>query len=106
MSFGALPKFLQNDEASIEEYGGSSAYGPEYSDPYSVEGYMEESRTYVRNENGDQVVSSAQFFTSEEISPPPQSKLNFDGSEHIVITVSTNRNAVTGEENHVEIALE
>lgn len=101
-----LPKFLQPDEATIEEYEGDTAYEPEYADPYGLEGYMEESRTYVRNDDGDQVVSSSQFFTSEEVDPPPKSKFNYDGKEYIVITVSKNKNALTGEQNHVEIALE
>lgn len=101
-----LPKFLQPDIVEVHEYEGNSVDGPQYSDAYEVEGYLEESRTYVRNTNGDEVVSSSQFYTSEEIEPPPKSKLTFNGREYIVITTSRNRNAMTGELNHIEVALE
>ena len=100
-----LPKFLQPNEATVEEYQGDSAYGPEYADPYQIEGYMEEDNKLVRNSDGDEVVSSSQFFTSEDVEPPEDSKLTFEGTEHKVISSNKQRNALTGKINHVQINL-
>jgi len=102
-----LPRFLQPDTVSVKEYQGDSAYGPSYKDPYELEGLLEKTRKFVRNDEGDQVVSESQFYTSEDREPPPQSKLiEEDGTEHIIIKASPQKNALTGKINHTEIVLE
>ena len=104
MSF-VLPKFLQPDTVTIEDYEGDSAYGPQYGDPYDVEGTIERTRKRVQNEDGDEVISEVQFYTSEDIDPPMQSKLTFDGDEYEVINASPKRNKMNGQLSHVEVVL-
>ena len=101
-----LPKTLQPHTIIIKEYKGSSAYEDLYDEPYEIDGYMEESRTFVRNDEGDQVISNSQFFTSEDVYIPPKSIIKYNNREYIVITTQRHTNALTGKLAHVEVVLE
>lgn len=101
-----LPKFMQPHTVEIKEYKGDSAYGPQFADPYEVEGYFQEQRKYVRSDEGDEVVSESQFFTSKDINVPQESEITFEGSTHKVINTSRKKNALNGQLTHVEIAME
>jgi len=100
-----LPDIVQPHTVTIEEYEGEGAYGPQYSDSYEVNGYYQEENKYIRNDEGDEVTSSSQFFTSADIKPPQKSKLTFDGNENEVMTTSVKRNAITGKISHVQVML-
>lgn len=101
-----LPKFVQPHTVDVQEYNGDTTYGPDYSDSYEVEGYFQNTRKYIRDDEGDEVVSESQFYTSEDIDLPKKSIVTFDGIDHEVITTSRKTNALIGKLTHVEVALE
>ena len=100
-----LPKAAQPHTVSIKEYEGDGAYGPIYSDPYEVQGYFQQERKVVKDQDGNEVVSDAQFFTSEDIEPPTESIATFNGIEHEVIEYSPKVNALTGQNSHTEVVM-
>ena len=108
-----LPKAAQPHTVTIKDYEGDGAYGPTYSDPYEVQGYFQQEREVVKDQDGNEVVSDAQFFTSEDIEPPPESLIYFPLTEeelekntkHEVISISTKYNALTGQKSHTEVVL-
>lgn len=101
-----LPKFVQPHTVAIEEYEGAGAYGPTFADSYDCQGYFQQERKYVRGDEGDEIVSSCQFFTSDNIDPPGQSKVTFDGKEYIVISSSPKTSAIGGKHSHTEVYME
>ena len=100
-----LPKAAQPHTVTIKEYEGDGAYGPTYSDPYEVKGYFQQERKLVKDDEGNEIVSDAQFFTSEDIEPPPESIITFNGVENEVISISPKYNALTGQKSHTEVVM-
>ena len=100
-----LPKAAQPHTVTIKDYEGDGAYGPTYSDPYEVQGYFQQEREVVKDQEGNEVVSDAQLFTSEDIKPPPESIITFNGVEHEVISISPKYNALTGQKSHTEVVM-
>ncbi len=100
-----MPKAIQPHKVSIKEYEGDGAYGPVYSDPYNSTGYFQEERKVVKNKEGNEVVSDAQYYTSDDISPPTESIITFNGVDHEVLQVAPRDNALTGKTNHVEVVM-
>ena len=100
-----LPKAAQPHTVTIKDYEGDGAYGPTYSDPYEVQGYFQQEREVVKDQEGNEVVSDAQFFTSEDIEPPTESIATFNGVEHEVISISPKYNALTGQKSHTEVVM-
>lgn len=91
---------------TIERYQGDSAYGPQYEDPETVEGMVEQEKSWTRNQEGDVVVSEATLYLSPDISPPPvQSKITFDGSEHFILSVREPEDRLIGKRHHIECDL-
>lgn len=100
-----LPKAAQPHKVSIKEYEGDGAYGPIYSNPYEIKGYFQQERKVVKDQDGNEVISDAQFFTSEDIEPPTESIVTFKDIEHEVISVSHKVNAMTGQNSHTEVVM-
>ncbi len=100
-----LPKSLLIHEADIEDYEGDDGFEEEYGDAYTVNGYMEYNRKVVRDREGNEVVSEAQFITTPDVNPPPESKLTYNGNEHQVISVAHYDNPLNGKSFSVELNL-
>ena len=100
-----LPRSLLIHEVEIEDFEGDGGFGPSYGDPYTVQGYMEYNRKVVRDREGGEVVSEAQFITRPGTSPPPESKLTLDGNEHEVISVAPYDNPLNDKRFSVEVML-
>ena len=100
-----LPKVAQPHTVEVKDYEGDGAYGPTYSDPYEVQGYFQQEREVVKDQEGNEIVSDAQFFTSEDIEPPPESVVTFNDTEHEVISISPKYNALTGQKSHTEVVM-
>ncbi|MFP4647283.1 MAG: hypothetical protein ACLFN4_06655 [Candidatus Acetothermia bacterium] len=101
-----IPSFTKMHTVQIEEYEGDSAYGPEYDDPYDVDGYYEEKRKKVLNDDGDEVLSGAMFYTDDDIDPPTGSRLTHRGKELTIISISRFDNPMSNGYHHLEIALQ
>ena len=100
-----MPKFLQNKQATLKKYEGDTPQGPSYEDPVTIKGYYEQEREIVKDDDGNEVISESQFYTSEDIEIPPQSILEIGERENEVITVSRYEIPITGKFNHQEVAL-
>ena len=100
-----LPKAAQPHTVTIKEYEGDGAYGPTYSDSYEVQGYFQQEREVVKDQEGNEIVSDAQFFTSEDIEPPTESIVTFNDIEHEVISISPKYNALNGQKSHTEVVM-
>ena len=108
-----LPKAAQPHTVAIKEYEGDGAYGPIFSEPYEVQGYFQQERKVVKDQEGNEVVSDAQFFTSENIRPPTESLVYFpltedkleENTQHEVVSVSPKTNAMTGQKSHTEVVM-
>lgn len=98
-----LPKALQPHEVQIEEYLGNTASGPKYADPYTVRGYFQEKHKLVENDEGDEVMSNSQFYTSKELEFEPKSRVSYKNKKYDVITTSPKTNALTGQQTHTEV---
>jgi len=98
-----LPKALQPHEVIIKSYLGNSASGPIYADPFTVNGYFQETHKLVENDEGDEVMSNSQFFTSEHLDIEAKSQITYKDKKYDVITTSTKTNALTGLTTHMSI---
>lgn len=98
-----LPKFLQPHTVQIEEYLGNSAGGPLYDAPYSITCYFQEKHKLVENDEGDEVMSNSQLFTSEELDLEPNSRVSYQNKKYDVITTSPKTNALTGQQTQLEV---
>ena len=101
-----LPAFLQPHIAEIIPREKSGPMGADWGEAYKVGGYLQEKKELIKDKEGDEVVSSSQFFTSNVIRPEKGSKLIFDDIEHEVIAVSVVRSAMSGGHSHSVIYLE
>ena len=57
-----LPAFLQQDSITIESYLGDGAYGPTYGPPEVIKCFLDDGRKFVRDSNGEQVVSETTVY--------------------------------------------
>ena len=100
-----LPQFVQPHVVTIEPYEGEGAYGPIYGDTYTIKGYYVEKEEYSRNDDGDEVLSSSQLYTSENITLQKKSKLTFESNTKEVLTTNRNFNAMTGQHSNSVVML-
>ena len=57
-----VPSFLQQDSVTIESYLGDTAYGPNYGPPEVIKCFLDDARKFVRDANGEQVVSETTIY--------------------------------------------
>lgn len=100
-----LPKFMQPDTAIIKKYKGEGVNGPQYEDGITITGYYEQKREIVKDDDGNEIISSSKFYTSEDIAIPTQSILIFNSIEDEVIKIDRHRSSLTGQLNHIEVLL-
>jgi hypothetical protein len=98
-----LPDYLQRMEVTVKPKLSDGAHGPIYDNKYQINGYFQEERELVRDDEGDEVVSNSQLFTSEKIDLKKGSIITFEGNEHTVMRTSQKRNAMTGKFHHTQV---
>ena len=92
--------------ATLKPLESSGSLGPSFGDEKELEGFFEETRELVRDQQGDEVVSSSRFFTNELVRPKTGSILEFDGVEHDVIGYDLHRNILNGEYAYTVVNLQ
>ena len=100
-----LPAYMQQNEVTVEVYEGDGAYGPIYSDPVTISCYYQQKNEKVLDDEGDEIISSSQFFTSSGLDMKKGSKVTFEGNTNKVMTTSEKRNALTGKVHHQQVWL-
>jgi hypothetical protein len=91
----------------VETFEGSGAAGDIYSVPQYVPGFLEGKVTLVRDATGQQVVSSARFFTYPEYTDifTPDTRVTIDGRVSYVISQSRHDSGALHLPDHAEIYL-
>ena len=100
-----LPKAAQPHTVEVKDYEGDGAYGPTYSDPYEVQGYFQQEREVVKDQEGNEIVSDSQFYTSEDVEIPKESIITFNGIENEVVSTAPKYNALTGQKSYTEVVM-
>ena len=108
-----LPKAAQTHTVKAKKYKGDGAYGPTYSEPFEIQGYFQQERKLIKDDEGDEIVSDSQFYTSENIDLPQKSLLYFpleneeleENEKHEVVSTSPKHNALTGQKSHTEVVM-
>lgn len=92
--------------AVVETLTGESAYGDLFAAPASDAGYLEGATKLVRDQTGEQVVSSSTWYTDLANAPKytPDSKVTAGGRTARVVGVNTFETPL-GLEDHVEVYL-
>lgn len=81
-----IPKFLLPHTAIVKPFVSNGAYGPVYGDEVTYKCRIEEKNTLVKDSEGKEVVSNTRgFFEYKGEDVPSQSKVIWNGKEHIVI---------------------
>ncbi|WP_405676911.1 hypothetical protein OG292_19900 [Streptomyces sp. NBC_01511] len=81
-----LPKIWLQHEITVEAYQGSGSYGPVYSGPVAVRGFLEQRTQLVREPGGDEVTSSSVFYCRRGAAAPSKSRVTLpDGATTTVI---------------------
>jgi len=100
-----LPKIVQPHTATITEYEGEGAYGPIWGNSYEIDCYFVHKEKIAFDNKGNEVTSPAQLYTSANINPNQQSKVNVNNNDMEIIAVNRYDNALIGSLSNVEIML-
>jgi len=102
-----LPKSVQPHTATITEYEGEGAYGPIWGNSYEVDCYFVHKEKIAFDNEGNEVTSPSQIYTSADVNPKKQSEVEFEWREKPLEVIAVNRydNAMTGQLSNVEIML-
>lgn len=100
-----IPQFVQPHTVEIEPYEGEGTYGIVYGTPFNSTGYYVDKKEYIRDDDGDEVVSSSQYYTSEDLDIKTKSKLTFNGNTKEVLGINKNYNAMTGQHSNTVVML-
>jgi hypothetical protein len=92
--------------AVVETLTGAGAYGDVFTPPSTDSGYLEGSTKLVRDQTGQQVVSSSTWYTDLANAPKytPDSRVTAGGRVARVVGVNTFETPL-GVEDHVEVYL-
>jgi hypothetical protein len=100
-----LPKFVQPHTATITEYEGDGTYGPIWGNSYEIDCYFVHKKKITFDEEGNEITSPSQIYTSTDIKPKKQSEVKVNGETLEIIAVNRYDNAMTGKLSNVEIML-
>lgn len=98
--------FVKPHTATLKQLESSGSLGPNFGEEIELEGFFEETRELVRDQDGDEVVSSSRFFTGDLVRPKTGSLLEFDGVEHDVISYDLHRSILNGEHAYTVVNLQ
>jgi len=92
--------------ATVQTYSGAGAYGDVFAAPATDTGFLEGSTKLVRDQSGQQVVSSSTWYTDLANAPKytPDSKFTSGGTTARVVGINTFETPL-GFEDHVEVYL-
>jgi hypothetical protein len=94
---------------TVEPFTGVSGYGvDQFAAAQTISGFLEASRKLVRNQNGEEVVSEAQFYTDKaNVSLfPANSRVTYPGVVTRVIRPNLNDAPGLGLPEHLAVTLE
>jgi hypothetical protein len=104
-----FPGFLARHEVTVEAYLGSSAYGKQYGPEEVVRGLLERRVRVVRDQNGNEVTSTATFRTDLDAVNdfPPESRVTLpDGRTTTVIGAEPIDGSGLPTPDHLEVQME
>ncbi|MET9510759.1 hypothetical protein ABZX62_20255 [Streptomyces flavidovirens] len=102
-----MPAFLLRHEVTVEEYLGSSAYGPRYATPVTVRCLLEQKTRTVRDQGGEEVTSTSTFRAPlDTASVAPESRVTLpDGDTTTVIAALRHDGGGLPVPDHLEVQL-
>lgn len=95
--------------AAVETYTGTTGSGVRtYAASVTVPGYLERKRQFVRAANGEQVISTTQFYGDSTLAPlfAPLSRVTLDEGATTVISRETLTSGDLGLPDHVAVYLQ
>lgn len=101
-----LPKFVQPHTVEIKPKEDDGAYGPIYGDVFESTGYFVEKEKLVRDDEGNEVISSSQYYTSDDIDLKQDSEITFNGRTEKVMKTQRYYDALTGKLSNVQVMLQ
>lgn len=99
-----VPATVFRQEISIEDYQGSTAYGPKFGAPRAVRCRIEGRRRRVVRANGVELVSSATALVPHDEVIPLESRVTWQARSYEVVDVLPQVGA-TGRVSHFEVLL-
>jgi hypothetical protein len=92
-------------KVTIEPFTGQGGNGPTYGPAVVVRCFRDDARKLVRNNMGEQVISSTTCFCPPGTVAPVLSRVTFDGRAAYVITTNSRDGGGLPSPDHVELAL-
>lgn len=103
---GVIPGIVLVHMVTIEPYQGDGAYGPQYGAPVTARALVEETVRTVRNERGEEVVSSTTVYLLPSQDCPPESRVTTPtGRVASVITSALHDGGSLPTPDHREVTL-
>lgn len=102
----SLPLFLQVHTVTVTPKTGETGTGDVVGTPVSVAGFLDPKVRLVRNQYGQEVVSSATFYTTDTRDLwAPDSAVAWTGGSGVVISAATRTDAGLGAPQHTEVVI-
>lgn len=105
---GLLKRLLTTHTVTVEPYAGQSGKGKDlFGPPVTVTGWLDESTHMIRDADGDEVVSSATFYTAtaNAASFPLGSRVTTATRTARVLTANTNTSGALRLPDHLAVNL-
>lgn len=104
---GALPGWLLVHQVFVEPFEGEGPFGPEYGSQVPVRCFLDESRRYVRDATGTQVIAEATFHAPLATVCPPGSRVTLpSGRQTTAITSARRDGGGLPTPDHLEVTLQ
>lgn len=89
-----LPGVWLQHQVTVEPYEGNTAKGPAFGTPVTVRCWLEETNRMVRSPDGNEVVSSAQFYCRlDAVEAPPESRVTLPSGRVTTVLTAARRDA-------------
>ncbi|MFG2976301.1 hypothetical protein ACGFYY_25375 [Streptomyces sp. NPDC048331] len=99
-----IPGWMLPHTVSIEAYLGDGPYGPHYAAPVSARAYVEDTVETVRDERGEEVVSSTRVWLHPSQECAPESRM-ITPSGRVQSVVTSSLLVFPGTPSHREVRL-
>lgn len=100
-----IPGFLLRHTIVVEPYLGQTGSGASYGLPVDVRCFVDDKRSKVRNEVGEEVTSESTVFCRLDTDAPPKSRVAVNGRTAYVITANRRDGGGLPTPDHLELKL-
>lgn len=103
-----LPARYTVHEVTVRAYVGQSSTGPLFGDPFTLQCMAQGKRRMVRDNDGNERVSSLTLFAAPGLADtvPPGSEVDWQGDTTVVLGVTNHDGGGLGTPDHTEVVCE